>query len=151
MFLSFIAFITMNLNSSNNSLTTSTATLNHLLAKIEGTCNALISALEITTESASSYGGGMIRHFESEYVDQIIRNLLQLRAYSLRLRQETQKGLLQSREDLQILVEGMYDFSDKLEQLLLENGFIRHNFQYALDELKNNIQSILAEVTIGIR
>ncbi len=140
----------MNLNSSNNSLTTST-TLTNLLTKIEGTCNALISALEITTESASSYGGGMVQHFESEYVDQIVRNLLQLRAYTLRLRQETQKGLLQSREDLQILVEGMYDFSDKLEQLLLENGFIRHNFQYALDELKNNIQSILAEVTIGIR
>lgn len=113
-----------------NTVTSTTTKMTSLLDKISATCDALISALEFTTEQASQYGGGLIQSFDTEYVDIIIRTLLQLRAHSTRLGKEIRNGLITSKEDLMLLMEGMQDINDKLTTLMIENGFIRNNFEF---------------------
>ena len=110
----------------SNSLTKT----NTLLEKIATTCDALISALEYTTEAACQYGRGILHHFESEYVDVVVSTLLQLKAHIARLAKELDNGLIQSTKDLLLLVEGMQDIEDKLTMLLRENGNLRSNFAF---------------------
>lgn len=111
-----------------NTLSSTTTKLTHLVDKIANTCEALVSALECTTEQTSQYGGGIVHSFDSEYVDIVIRTLLQLRVYAIRLKKELDNGLIQSQHDLSLLVEGMQDLEDKITTLLMQNGSIRNNF-----------------------
>lgn len=104
-----------------NTLASATTTVTHLVEKIATTCDALVAALEYTTEQASQYGGGIVQSFDSEYVDVVIRTLLQLRAYAVRLGREINNGLIRSEKDLELLVEGMQDLDDKLINLMRKN------------------------------
>lgn len=121
--------------------------MTQLLDKITTTCEALISALECTTEQTSQYGGGIVQSFDSEYVDVIIRTLLQLRAYAVRLGKEINNGLIHSQKDLILLIEGMQDIDDKLTTLMRKNGNLRNNFAFGLEEIKAAIREI-KETTI---
>lgn len=125
-----------------NTLSSTTTKMTTMLDKIAATCDALISALEYTTEQASQYGGGIVQSFESEYVDVVIRTLLQLRAYATRLGKEINNGLIHSQHDLTLIIEGMQDIDDKLTTLMRENGNLRNNFAFGLEEIKNTIQEI---------
>ena len=120
-----------------------------MLDKIATTCDALVSALEYTTEQASQYGGGIVQSFDSEYVDVVIRTLLQLRAYATRLGKEINNGLIHSQQDLTLLVEGMQDLEDKLTTLMRENGNLRNNFAFGLEEIKTTIREIKNTVVIA--
>ena len=132
-----------------NTLSSTTTKMTELLDKIASTCDALISALEFTTEQASQYGWGIIQSFETEYVDVISRTLLQLRAHGTRMGKEINNGLITSENDLMLLMEGMQDIDDKLVTLMRENGFIRNNFEYWLNEIRTMIENIKESVYIG--
>lgn len=133
----------MHLNTTPNKISQGTTTINSLLSKIESTCDALINALEISTESASQYGGGILHQFDTEYVDHIIRTLLQLKYYTIRLASESQKGLIKNKNDMQIVIEGMYELTEKLDQLMIRNGFIKNHFEYGINEIKSAVEAIL--------
>ena len=120
-----------------------------LLDKIASTCDALISALEFTTEQASQYGGGIVHSFASEYVDVVVRTLLQLRAHATRLKKEINNWLITSEKDLMLLVEGMQDLDDKLVTLMIENTYVRNNFEYGLNEIRTMIEEIKDSIYIG--
>ena len=128
----------------SNSLTKT----NTLLEKIATTCDALISALEYTTEAACQYGGGILHHFESEYVDVVVSTLLQLKAHIARLAKELDNGLIQSTKDLLLLVEGMQDIEDKLTMLLRENGNLRSNFEFWFEEIRSSIQELKENIVL---
>lgn len=132
-----------------NVLTSTTTKMTSLLEKISSTCDALISALEFTTEEVSQYGGGIVHSFDSEYVDVVIRTLLQLRAHAKRLAKEINNGLITSSNDLMLLFEGMQDIDDKLVELMQKNAFIRNNFEYWLNEIRELIEEIKDSVVIN--
>lgn len=132
-----------------NTLASATTTVNHLVEKIAMTCDALAAALEYTTEQASQYGGGIVQSFDSEYVDVVIRTLLQLRAYAVRLGREINNGLIRSDKDLELLVEGMQDLDDKLVQLMSKNGNLRNNFAFGLEEIRTAIHEIKENILIS--
>jgi hypothetical protein len=46
-------------------------------------------------------------------------------------------------------MEGMQDIDDKLVNLMRENGFIRNNFEYWLNEIRTMIEEIKDSVYIG--
>jgi hypothetical protein len=46
-------------------------------------------------------------------------------------------------------MEGMQDIDDKLVTLMRENGFIRNNFEYWLNEIRTMIEEIKDSVYIG--
>ena len=91
---------------------------------------------------------GIIHSFDTEYVDVIIRTLLQLRAHATRMGREINNGLITSEKDLSLLMEGMQDIDDKLVTLMRENGFIRNNFEYGLNEIRKMIEEIKDSVYI---
>ena len=132
-----------------NTPASTTTTVNHLLEKITATCDALVAALEYTTEQASQYGGGIVESFDSEYVDIVIRTLLQLRAYAVRLGKEINNGLIRSEKDLELLIEGMQDLDDKLVNLMRKNGNLRNNFAFGLEEIRTTIQQIKENMLIS--
>lgn len=120
-----------------------------LLDKIASTCDALVSALELTTEQTSQYGGGIVQSFDSEYVDIIIRTLLQLRAYTTRLGKEINNGLVKSEKDLMLMIEGMQDLDDKLVTLMNKNWNLRNNFAFGLEEIRTAIAEIRDNLIIA--
>lgn len=131
-----------------NTLSNTTTKMTNLLDKISTTCNALVSALEMTTESTSQYGGGILEQFDPEFVDKVISLLIQLRLYTTRLHKEILNGLIKNAEDMQLLVGGMQDFSDKLHELMRENGNLRNNFEFAFREIDASIQQIKDEIVL---
>ncbi len=62
---------------------------------------------------------------------------------------EINNGLITSENDLMLLMEGMQDIDDKLVTLMRENGFIRNNFEYWLNEIRTMIEEIKDSVYIG--
>lgn len=132
-----------------NTLSSTTTKMTTLLDKITTTCDALVSALKLTTEQTSQYGGGIVESFDSEYVDIIIRTLLQLRVYTIRLGREINNGLIKSKTDLMLLVQGMQDLDDKLVDLMRKNGNLRNNFAFGLEEIRTTIAEIKENILIS--
>jgi hypothetical protein len=56
--------------------------------KINETCDALISALEVNAESVGQYGGGVAHQISTEYIDLLIKNILKIKYHLLRLEKE---------------------------------------------------------------
>ena len=71
----------MNELNSLNTVASTTTKMNTLLDKIASTCDALIGALDCTREATS-------QDFDTEYVDVVIKTLVQLRLYTARLQKE---------------------------------------------------------------
>jgi hypothetical protein len=49
---------------------------------------------------------------------------------------------------LEAIVGGLLQTADQLNTLLLEDGFMRNNFAFLVDEVKDMIEKILEEVEI---
>ena len=122
--------------------------LNTLLDKIASTCDALIGALDCTREATSQYGGGIVQDFDTEYVDVVIKTLVQLRLYTARLQKEIKNWLIRSQYDLELFLSGMQELSDKLNTLMRENGMIRNNFEYGLREIDQSLHMMIEEIAI---
>ncbi|MDR2541821.1 MAG: hypothetical protein LBD11_09090 [Candidatus Peribacteria bacterium] len=73
-----------------NSISSNTVStkVTQLVENIASTCDALISALEVNAQSVGSYGGGIVEHFDSEFVDRIVKALLKIKYHVIRLDKE---------------------------------------------------------------
>jgi hypothetical protein len=58
--------------------------------------------------------------------------------------------LISSQEELQAIVGGLLQTADQLDTILLEDGFMRNNFAFFVEELKGEINQILEQVEIGV-
>ncbi|MDR2191212.1 MAG: hypothetical protein LBP53_08895 [Candidatus Peribacteria bacterium] len=127
---------------------TVTTKVSHLVEQITTTCDALISALEVNAQSVGSYGGGVLQQFDSEFVDRVVQSLLKIKYHTFRLAQEINKGLITDEQALRAIVGGLLQTTDALDTLLLEDGFMRNQFSFFIDELKEGIRQILEELEI---
>lgn len=119
-----------------------------LLERIAKTCDALYTALDMTKEQTAQYGGGILQSFDSELVDVVIKIIVQLRLYTVRLHKELANGLIASAEELALFVEGMQSLSDQLDTLMQQDGRLRNNFAFALQEIQDNLRQIMLEIEI---
>jgi hypothetical protein len=78
--------------------------LSNLMDKINETCDALISALEVNAQSVGEYGGCVAHQINTEYVDILIKNILKIKYHLLRLEKELNNGLVTSRDELKYIV-----------------------------------------------
>jgi hypothetical protein len=62
--------------------------VSQLVEQLTQTCDALISALEVNAQAVGNYGGGIMQHFDSEFVDRVVKALLKLKLHLLRLEKE---------------------------------------------------------------
>ena len=124
--------------------------LSNLMDKINETCNALISALEINAESVGQYGGWVAHQISTEYIDILIKNILKIKYHLFRLEKELNNGLITSEEELKCIVGGLLDTIDTIDTVCANDGYLRNEFSFATDELKDLITKMLDEITISI-
>lgn len=132
-----------NLIQSNEKLTS-------LMEKIDETCNALISALEVNAESVGSYGGWIAHQINTEYIDLLIKNILKIKYHLVRLEKELNNGLISSQDELKFIVWWLLDTVDTIDTVCANDGYLRNQFSFATDELKDLITKMLDEITISI-
>ena len=96
----------------------------------------------------NQYGGVIVQDFDTEYVDVVIKTLVQLRLYTARLQKEIKNWLIRSQYDLELFLSGMQELSDKLNTLMRENGMIRNNFEYGLREIDQSLHMMIEEIAI---
>ena len=124
--------------------------ISSLMEKIDETCNALISALEVNAQSVWEYGGWVAHQINTEYVDLLIKNILKIKYHLLRLEKELNNGLITSKDELKSIVWGLLDTIDTLDTVCANDGYLRNQFSFATDELKELITKMLDEITISI-
>jgi len=124
--------------------------LSNLIDKINETCNALISALEINAESVGAYGGWVAHQISTEYIDLLIKNILKIKYHLLRMEKELNNGLINSQDELKCIVWWLLDTIDTIDTVCVNDGYLRNQFSFATNELKNLITKMLDEVTISI-
>ena len=136
------------MESSNSIL--SNEKLSNLIDKINETCNALISALEVNAESVGSYGGWVAHQINTEYVDLLIKNILKIKYHLVRLEKELNNGLITSQDELKFIVGWLLDTIDTIDTVCANDGYLRNQFSFATDELKELITKMLDEITISL-
>ncbi len=124
--------------------------LSNLMDKINETCNALISALEVNAESVGSYGGWIAHQINTEYIDILIKNILKIKYHLLRLEKEVNNWLISSEEELKCIIWGLLDTLDTIDEVCINDGYLRNQFSFATDELKELITKMLNEITISV-
>lgn len=122
----------------------------NLIEQINDTCNALISALDINAESVGTYTGGVAQQINTEYVDILIKNILKIKYHLLRLEKELHNGLINSSDELKFIVEWLLNTVDTIDSLCMNDGYLRNQFSYATDELKDLVNQMLEEINISI-
>ena len=124
--------------------------LSNLINKINETCNALISALEVNAQSVWGYAGWVASQINSEYVDLLIKSLLKIKYHLLRLEKELNNGLISSEEELKLIVGWLLDTIDAIDTVCAKDWFLRNQFSFATDELKDLITKMLDEMNISV-
>lgn len=124
--------------------------LSNLMDKINETCNALISALEVNAESVGSYGEWIAHQINTEYIDILIKNILKIKYHLLRLEKELNNWLISSEEELKCIIWGLLDTLDTIDEVCINDGYLRNQFSFATDELKELITKMLDEISISV-
>ena len=124
--------------------------MSSLINQINETCNALISALEINAESVWAYGGWVAHQISTEYIDLLIKNILKIKYHLLRLQKELNTGLINSKDELKCIVGWLLDTIDAIDTVCINDGYLRNQFSFATDELKDLITKMLDEITISV-
>jgi len=124
--------------------------LSNLMDKINETCNALISALELNAQSVWEYGGWVAHQINTEYVDILIKNILKIKYHLIRLEKELNNGLISSEEELKCIIWWLLDTMDTIDTVCANDGYLRNQFSFATDELKELIIKMLDEINISV-
>ena len=134
------------MESSNSIL--SNEKLSNLIDKINETCNALISALEVNAESVGGYSWWVAHQINTEYIDILIKNILKIKYHLLRLEKELNNWFASSQDELKYIIWGLLDTIDTIDTVCANDGYLRNQFSFATDELKDLITKMLDEITI---
>lgn len=125
--------------------------INVLVDKINATCDALISALEFNTENVSTYNTTIIdrMNINSEFIDLVTKNILVMKIHLTELRDWVNKTIISDTLDLQNIVSGLRDTSDRLNHLLINDNNFNNVYSMAIIEIQNMIEQVLDEVKVG--
>jgi len=124
--------------------------LSNLINKINETCNALISALEINAQSIGGYSWWIAHQINTEYIDLLIKNILKIKYHLIRLEKNLNKWLINSQDELKSIVEWLLITTDTIDTICLNDGYFRNQFSFLTNELKELITKILDEIIIPI-
>ena len=124
--------------------------LANLMDKINETCNALISALEVNAQAVGEYGRWVAHQINTEYIDILIKNILKIKYHLVRLEKELNNGLITSQDELKLIVGWLLDTMDTIDTVCTNDGYLRNQFSFATDELKDLITKMLDEINISV-
>ena len=98
--------------------------LSNLMDKINETCDALVSALEVNAESVGQYGGWIAHQINTEYIDLLIKNILKIKYHLFRLEKELNNWLISSQDELKYIVEWLLDTIDTIDTVCANDGYL---------------------------
>ena len=141
----------MNNNLDSMSLAKSVDTVNALIDKINSTCDALMAALEFNTETVSSYNMTIVdrMNVNSEFIDRVVSNIIAMKKHLSDLKKWINWDLIEDTLDLQTIVSGLRETSDKLNELLLSDNNFNNVYDFAINEIQALIEQVLDEVKLG--
>jgi len=123
--------------------------INSLVEKINWTCNALLSALELNSMSVGVYGISVTEKLDSEFVDRVVLNIMNLKNHLKDLKREVNVKVIKNAHDLKNIVSSLTQVVDNLTAVMNENGFFRKTFQMPIDEIKMMVENVMSEIEIG--
>ena len=132
------------------SISKSVDTVNALIDKINSTCDALISALEINTETTSSYSMTIIQRMDNnnEFIDLVVKNIIAMKKHLSDLKKWVNGKLIVDTLDLETIISWLKETSDKLNNLLLSNNNFNNLYSMPIMEIQNMIDELLDDVKI---
>ena len=123
--------------------------INVLVDKINATCDALLGALDVNTESVSSYNMTIVdrMNMNSEFIDRVVTNIVVMKTHL----SELKKGMeiIEDTLDLKNIVSGLQDTSDKLNELLINDNNFNNVYSMAVMEIQELISQVMDEVRVG--
>lgn len=140
----------MNNSLNNFNARTSANKIIALVEKISATCDALVSALDITSDAVGNYGGVTLSKVEAqpEFVDVVILNVAKIKNHLRDIKKALRTSFIKDYADLRNIVSGLLETSDSLSALLHSNGFFHNNFEFLMMEIQASIDQILEEVEV---
>jgi len=125
--------------------------INVLVDKINATCDALMSALEFNTETVSTYNMTIVDRMNnnSEFIDLVAKNIIAMKTHLTELKEWINNTMISDTLDLQNIISGLRDTSDRLNQLLIDDNNFNNVYSMAIMEIQNMIEEVLDEIKIG--
>ena len=120
-----------------------------LIHHINATANALLIALDASSEQIGQYGWSVVQKMDGEFADRFVFALLRLKYHLYRLEREVQKGCIHTQEDLEHIVGGLQETYDLLWDLMISDGSIRNQFKFGIDELRDGIIALKNRLPIN--
>lgn len=139
------------MNSLNSLTPESINKINALVDKINATCDALLSALEFNTESVSSYNMTIVdrMNMNSEFIDKVVTNIIVMKTHLSELKKGMEGNIIGDTLDLQNIVSGLQDTSDKLNELLISDNNFNNVYSMAVMEIQDMIGQVMDVIKVG--
>lgn len=133
-----------NLQSSSESLWK----INRLIDNINQTCDMLISALDINSDSVWVYGISLTEKMDTDLVDVLLRKIAEMKNHLIDLKREVNKEFAGNKEDIHNIISSLKEVGDNLDNMLLGNWFYRNNFEMPIREVQTMIERVFEEVHV---
>lgn len=140
----------MSNNLDSMSFVKSVDTVNALIDKINSTCDALLVALEYNSETVSTYNMTIVQrmNINSEFIDRVVSNIIAMKKHLSDLKRWINGDLIMDTWDLQNVVSGLMETSDRLNELLLSDNNFNNIYDFAINEIQTLIQQVLDEIKL---
>ena len=147
--INFSSFTDMKMNELKAAPSSTLTKMSPLLDRISQTCDALFAVLDMTSEQTSQYGGGILQSFDSEFVDVVVKLIVQLRLYTKDLQRQLAIGIIKNPNDLALYTQGIQDLIDQINLQLLKDGCLRNHFAFAFQEIQQELASAFQDIQIA--
>ncbi len=139
------------MNSLNSLTPASINKINALVDRINATCDALLWALDFNTESVSTYNMTIVdkMNMNSEFIDRVVTNIISMKTHLEELKSGLCDVVISDTWDLQSMITGLRDTSDKLNELLISDNNFNNVYSVAVMEIQELIGQVMDEVKVG--
>ena len=122
--------------------------INKLIDNINQTCDMLVSALDLNSDSVWVYGISLTEKMDTDLVDIILQKIYQIKTHLIELKREVNKKFAGNKKDIHNIISSLKETWDNLDNLLLENWFYRNNFEMPIREVQVMIERVYEEVYV---
>ncbi len=122
--------------------------INKLIDNINQTCDMLISALDLNSDSVWVYWISLTEKMDTDLVDIILQKIYQMKTHLIELKREVNKEFAGNKKDVETIISSLKETWDNLDNLLLENGFYRNNFEMPIREVQTMIERVYDTVQV---
>ncbi len=122
--------------------------INKLIDSINNTCDMLVSVLDLNSDTVWVYGISLTEKMDTDLVDILLRKIAEMKNHLIDLKREVNKEFAGNKKDIHNIISSLKEVGDNLDNLLLENGFYRNNFEMPIREVQTMIERVFEEVHV---